>query len=99
MKWDKGEGAPHPESRQLPVDPVDAPEPIGLWEAGHWKDTVMRWVTDTGAAVRARMPFLQPQVESGPGPGWTILTPRAQCYLASFLVIEVLLLLRLQGIQ
>jgi len=36
----------------LPEDPVDPPEPMGLKRAGLLVDTLVRWVTDTGAALR-----------------------------------------------
>lgn len=80
----------------LPENPMDVPEPVGLIRAREWAQSVARWVTDTGVAVRARLPFLSQmayKAEQKPEP---FLSGTTQLSLFGFLVVELLLLFELQ---
>jgi len=95
MKWEKEWDAQRLANAELPTDPQEAPEPVGLWKAGHWAQKVARWVTDTGVAVRARLPFISGLADKSPPVAKQLLSGSAQLSLAGLLIIEVLLLLQL----
>ena len=80
----------------LPDNPLDVPEPIGLLKGGYWAQTVTRWVTDTGVAVRARLPFLSKMAEQAPKPNQQLLSGTTQLALIGFLIVEIILLVEIQ---
>ena len=80
----------------LPENPQDVPEPVGLLNTGYWAQTVARWVTDTGVAVRARLPFLTKMADRAPEPSKQLLSGTTQLALLGFLAVELLLLFEMQ---
>ena len=80
----------------LPENPQDVPEPVGLLKTHEWAQTLARWVTDTGVAVRARLPFLSQMAYKAKKPPEPFLSGTTQLSLLGFLVVELLLLFELQ---
>ena len=96
MKWNENSESVDSEVIKLPDNPQDVPEPIGLLNAGYWAQTVTRWVTDTGVAVRARLPFLSKMADQAPRPSKQLLSGTTQLALMGFLVVELILLFEMQ---
>ena len=79
----------------IPDNPLDVPDPVGLWRAGYWAQSLVQWVTDTGVSVRARLPFIRSTpVVKPPEPSG--MSGTTQLAVAGFLSIELVLLWSIQ---